>query len=317
MSSFRGPHSLLEDLVHAERGLEDRILDDADGGVQRDGADDLRCLDLDPAALRLIADHAEDFPDVRDAVIGQVHRHLDQAAVGELEAERLDVGQAAGRRADRLRDVLRDLQVRGLEVDVVSDQRDAGAHGGRAGAGVDLRGALVWRAVGVSDMVDEVLEAALPNLLELAALDATRGFAVVVDRDVELLPETRPERVRQVGAEANGKVGKRHKGDNVGRAHSRMLATVPAQVDAFRRDGGAGHRRIDGERRLGHEGDHHAVVGSVGLDVYHAGARRFDRIGDGGDDFEPPAFREIRDALYKGSQTAPPTTVRMTRFTPT
>jgi hypothetical protein len=58
-------------------------------------------------------------------------------------------------------------------------------------------------------------------------------------------------------------------------------------------------------------------MGGVGLDVDHTRARRFDRIGDGGDDVEPPAFREIWDALYKGSQTAPPTTVRMTRFTPT
>jgi hypothetical protein len=58
-------------------------------------------------------------------------------------------------------------------------------------------------------------------------------------------------------------------------------------------------------------------VGGVGLDVDHAGARISDRIGDGGDDIEPPALRKIRDALYEGSQTAPPTTVRMTRFTPT
>jgi len=58
-------------------------------------------------------------------------------------------------------------------------------------------------------------------------------------------------------------------------------------------------------------------VGGVGLDVDHARARVSDRIRDRGDDIEPAALRKIRDALYKGSQTAPPTTVRMTRFTPT
>jgi hypothetical protein len=58
-------------------------------------------------------------------------------------------------------------------------------------------------------------------------------------------------------------------------------------------------------------------VSGVGLDVDHAGARISDRIRNGGDDTEPPALRKIRDALYKGSQTAPPATVRMTRFTPT
>src|SRR4029077_18835301 len=100
-------------------------------------------------------------------------------------------------------------------------------------------------------------------------------------------------------------------------AHSRMFAAVVAQVDQFRRDGGAGHGRVDRARRLGHESDHHPVVGGVGLDVDHASARVSDRIRDGGDDVEPAALRKIWDALYKGSQTAPPTTVRMTRFTPT
>jgi hypothetical protein len=58
-------------------------------------------------------------------------------------------------------------------------------------------------------------------------------------------------------------------------------------------------------------------VGGIGLNVDHPRARGFDRVGDGGDDVEPPALRKIRDALYKGSQTAPPATVRSTRFTPT
>jgi hypothetical protein len=58
------------------------------------------------------------------------------------------------------------------------------------------------------------------------------------------------------------------------------------------------------------------VVG-IGLDVDDPRAGGTDRIRNGGNDVEPPALREIRDALYKGSQTAPPTTVRSTRFTPT
>src|ERR1700694_2086498 len=317
MSSFRGPHPLLEDLIHAKRGLDDRVLDDADRGVQRNGADDLRRFDLALTVLRVVAHHAEDLPDVRDAVIGEIHRDLDKAAVGELEAQCLDVRQTTRGGANRFRDVLRDLHVRGLEIDVVGDQRDAGAHGGRTRAEVDLRRTLVWRTVRVRDVADQILEAAAPNLLQLAALDSTRGFAVVIDGDVELLPEARAESMRQVDAQAHRQVGKRHEGDDVDRAHPRMLATVLAEVDLFGRDRGAGHRRIDHDRRLGDEGDDHAGVGGVGLDVDDAGARGFDRIGDRGDDIEPPTLREIRDALYKGSQTAPPTTVCRTRFTPT
>src|SRR6202165_6324830 len=103
MSSFRGPAPLLEDLINAKRGLDARALDDADRGVQRNGADDLRRLDLDATALRLVADHAEDLPDVRDAVIGEIHRDLDKAAAGELEAQCLDVRQTTRGGANRFR----------------------------------------------------------------------------------------------------------------------------------------------------------------------------------------------------------------------
>jgi hypothetical protein len=96
-----------------------------------------------------------------------------------------------------------------------------------------------------------------------------------------------------------------------------MFAAVLPQVDPLRPDRGAGHRRIDRERGLGDEGDHHPVVGGVGLDVDHTGARVSDRIRNRGDDIKATAFREIRDALYKGCQTTPPTTIVITRFTPT
>jgi len=58
-------------------------------------------------------------------------------------------------------------------------------------------------------------------------------------------------------------------------------------------------------------------VGDIGLDIDDASPRVPDRIGDRGDDVEAAAFREIGDALYKGCQTTPPTTIVITRFTPT
>ena len=176
---------------------------------------------------------------------------------------------------------------------------------------------LIRGAIGFGDVRGKVLEATAPNLLQLTPLHSTSRFAVVVDGDVKLLPEASAEGMGQVDAETHGEVGKRNKGDHVDRAHSRMLALVMAQVDPFRRNGSAGHGGIDSERWLGDEGYHHAVVVSVGLDVDHPRARVTDCVGDGGDDVEPPPFREIRDALYKGSQTAPPATVCRTRFTPT
>ena len=166
-------------------------------------------------------------------------------------------------------------------------------------------------------MADQFFEAAATNFLQFAALSAARGLAVVIDGDMQLLPQPSPEIVREIDADAHRQIGKGDEGDHVDRAHSWMLAAVVTQVDPLCRHGRAGHCRIDSERGLRDEGDDHAVVGGVGLDVDHAGARGFDRIGDGGDDVEAAAFREIGDALYKGSQSAPPTTVCRTRFTPT
>ena len=56
----------------------------------------------------------------------------------------------------------------------------------------------------------------------------------------------------------------------------------------------------------------------VRLDVEHADSGdREERRPKGVDRLPVPALGEIGDALYEGSQTAPPATVWMTRFTPT
>ena len=96
----------------------------------------------------------------------------------------------------------------------------------------------------------EILNGLVPEFDQLAALVPARGLAVVIDRHMQLLPQSRPEIVRQFDADAHRKVGKGNEGDHVDRAHPGMLATVAAQVDPFRGNGITGHRRIDRERRL-------------------------------------------------------------------
>src|SRR2546425_725791 len=49
---------------HGQGPLGNPPLEGPGGGVQGNGADDLRGLDLDAAAFRLVADHAEDLPDI-------------------------------------------------------------------------------------------------------------------------------------------------------------------------------------------------------------------------------------------------------------
>jgi hypothetical protein len=55
----------------------------------------------------------------------------------------------------------------------------------------------------------------------------------------------------------------------------------------------------------------------IRLHIDNPGARIADRVGDRRDDVDAPSLGKIRDALYKGCQTTPPTTVRTTRLTPT
>ena len=95
-----------------------------------------------------------------------------------------------------------------------------------------------------------------------------------------------------------------------------MLAAVLTQVDPLAGHGRTGHPRVDGEIGLGDKGDHHPVMGRIRLYVDHPGARATDGIGDGGDHLDATPFGEIRNALYEGCHTRPPTIVCSTRFTP-
>ena len=66
--------------------------------------------------------------------VDEIHRHLRLAV--DLEAQRFDVAQAAGRPAHRFGDLFGDREVRRrAEVDVVGDEEGTGADGDGAGAG--------------------------------------------------------------------------------------------------------------------------------------------------------------------------------------
>src|SRR5258708_1599857 len=105
---------------------------------------------------------------------------------------------------------------------------------------------LVGRAVWVTDVVTQLLEATLANFFQLTTLQPGGRFAVVVDGDAQLLPQARAEGVGELNTDAHRQVGERHEGHDVRGAHPRVLPAMLPHVDPFRRDGGAGHRRVDG-----------------------------------------------------------------------
>ena len=98
--------------------------------------DDLAFKHLHAVSLGLALDQIEHPIHRRLLVVGQVHRHLDDAAIFERNAHGLDEPQAAAAHADGRRDLLGDVQPIGGQVDVVGDERHARADHRRAGAGV-------------------------------------------------------------------------------------------------------------------------------------------------------------------------------------
>src|SRR2546425_157109 len=62
---------------------------------------------------------------------------------------------------------------------------------------------IAGRRIGSGDGADQAFIPAAPNFLQLAALIQARGLAVVVDGDMQLLPQPRPEIVREVDADAH------------------------------------------------------------------------------------------------------------------
>src|SRR5207248_3451172 len=121
--------------------------------------DDLGRVDIDASAAGLVADDGEDLPDVRDPVVGEIHRDLHQPAVGKLEAKGFHVWQASGGGANGLRDVLGQLQVGRLQVHVVGDQGNAGAHRRRSGTRLHPGWPFVRPAIGTAQVRDQVVEA--------------------------------------------------------------------------------------------------------------------------------------------------------------
>ncbi len=112
-------------------------------GRGRNEPDNLAFEHFDAVARRFPPHHLEHAKHRRLLVVRQVHRHLDDAAVLQRHAHRLDVAEAAGAEADRGRDLLRHVEPVGRQVDVVGDERHSRADHGGARRGMRLRTAEV------------------------------------------------------------------------------------------------------------------------------------------------------------------------------
>jgi len=133
-------------------------------------------------------DEFEDAMDRRLFEIGKVHGNLGHAAHEESCA--FDEAHAAGGEADGFGDLLRYINVAGIEEDVVGDEEFAGADDSGTGGGVDARFAEVGTSSGIGcDLGANAFELAATDVLEVLAIGRCGRCFVEVDGNLEALPD--------------------------------------------------------------------------------------------------------------------------------
>ena len=139
-------------------------------------------------ALGLGPDALEDAVERGLLVVRHVDRDLDLPAVGELDAHRLDVAEAAADVPDRLGDAVGHGEVLRAEVDVVGDQRRAARPTATTPAvGCGRSGPKSGFQSGALHLLGEALELPLSDLREVAPALRRGRVLVEVDRDAEPL----------------------------------------------------------------------------------------------------------------------------------
>ena len=180
-----------------------------------------------PAAMASASTARIDLGHRRRAVVGQVHRHLDLAGVLERQAERLEAGQPAVRRADGAGDVPGEREVRPIEHEVPGDQRTAGADRDRARRRMQRGRAVVRLPRRLAQPRREAGEAAAADRFEAAAVAAC---APRLRRGTPGCPSVsamaRPTRVRDGDRVVHRRRAERHERQHVERADARVHAGV-------------------------------------------------------------------------------------------
>jgi hypothetical protein len=240
------------------------VLGDVHQRVLDHQPDDLAPYDRNAVAVRLFLDEREDTLDGRAPRIDEVHRDLDDAALLELEPERLHIAQPARLEADRLRDPLRDLDVLRAEIDVEREQRHPRAHGDRARARVDHGRTEIGSAIGIRpDLARQAFVFSPPNVGQVLPGRTRGGRFVEIDRNLKLRADSLPRPPGQLHAPLQLGRSDRNERQHVGRPHAGVLSSMTAQVDQLGRLLDALHRRLNHGLSLPYKGDHAPVVVGV------------------------------------------------------
>ena len=243
-----------------------------------------------------VANRLPDHPERRDREVEQVHRHLRAErlpafGLTDLEAVGLDARQAAAGFADATGDALGQVDVVGIEVDVVGDEERTRADGDRAGRGMQPGGPEVRLAPALADLAAQALVLAAPHVGQLLAVRPQRCPGVQVDGQLEPLRDPFPERAGKVDAGIHRGIAERDERDHIDRTDPGVLALVDVHVDLVHGGLDESLQGVTDRPVFAGHGEDGPVVAGIARPVEqrHA-ADRADRLGHPVDDIEPATF---------------------------
>src|SRR5215468_2746207 len=157
--------------------------------------------------------------------IGQVHGNLGLPA--NQKSCGLDETQPACGKTNRLRDLLGDVNIRGVEKNVVCDKKLASPHHTRTGTGMQPRFAKVRLARGIgSDLIANAFELSTADVLEVLPFGRSgRGF-IEINRNLVPLPNLVAYMACHGDAVFNANAFNWNERYDVGRSQPRMCALM-------------------------------------------------------------------------------------------
>ncbi len=147
------------------------------------------------------------------------------------------------------------------------------------------------------NFVANSLELAAANVFEVLPFGRGRGGFVKIDRDMEAPGDFGSDVAGHGDAVINGDAVDGDEGNHIGRAHARVRALMPGQVDQLGGLPHAANRRLLNGFGLADERDHASVVVSVHLPVEQIHAGDLHGFDDGIDLGCIAAFGEIGNAF--------------------
>ena len=218
--------------------------------------------------------------------------------LADLEPVGLDARQATTGFADSPGDALRQVDVLGVEVDVVGDEERPGADRDRTGRRMESWGTEVGFAAALPDLGTQALVLAAADIGKLFAFGSSGGAGIEIDRELEPRGDPFTEVPSELDAIIHLRVAQGDERDDIDGADPGVLALVGVHVDLVDGDldepfEGGGHRAV-----LARDREDRAVVAGVARPVEQRSARgRADRVGHPVDDIESPALRDVGDGF--------------------